>query len=106
MLYEQGKFRQLALAQVGGAVRRAAQLARRQYTEGALSLLEVLDTERSVPAVELAAGRARGCVRAPAESLSIHGTDHRTGAAISRQRAGYLPPALVLGSMTPVEARN
>lgn len=58
VLYTQGKLRQQELAQAADSARRAAQLARRQYTEGALSLLEVLDAERSVYAVELDAAQA------------------------------------------------
>lgn len=53
VLYTQGKLRQQELAQAAQSARRAAQLARRQYTAGALSLLEVLDAERSVYSVEL-----------------------------------------------------
>ena len=45
-------------SQAAASARRAAQLARRQYTAGALSLLEVLDAERSVYAVELNAAQA------------------------------------------------
>ncbi|MDY6944251.1 MAG: efflux transporter outer membrane subunit [Pseudomonadota bacterium] len=58
LLYTQGKLRQQELAQAAESARRAAQLARRQYTAGALSLLEVLDAERSVYAVELDAAQA------------------------------------------------
>lgn len=58
VLYTQGKLRQQELAQAAESARRAAQLARRQYTAGALSLLEVLDAERSVYAVELNAAQA------------------------------------------------
>lgn len=58
ILYTEGKLRQQELAQAADSARRAAQLARRQYTAGALSLLEVLDAERSVYAVELDAARA------------------------------------------------
>lgn len=58
VLYTQGKLRQQELAQAADSARRAAQLARRQYTAGALSLLEVLDAERSVYAVELDAAQA------------------------------------------------
>lgn len=58
VLYTQGKLRQQELAQAAESARRAAQLARRQYTAGALSLLEVLDAERSVYAVELDAAQA------------------------------------------------
>jgi outer membrane protein, multidrug efflux system len=58
VLYTQGKLRQQELAQAAESARRAAELARRQYTEGALSLLEVLDAERSVYAVELDAAAA------------------------------------------------
>lgn len=58
VLYTQGKLRQRELAQAAESARRAADLARRQYTAGALSLLEVLDAERSVYAVELDAARA------------------------------------------------
>jgi outer membrane protein TolC len=57
LLYTQGKLRQQELAQAAESARRAA-LARRQYTEGALSLLEVLDAERSVYSVELNAAQA------------------------------------------------
>src|SRR3546814_10010209 len=63
VLYTQGKLRQRELAQAADSARRAAELARRQYTAGALSLLEVLDAERSVYAVEQigrAACRERG----------------------------------------------
>jgi multidrug efflux system outer membrane protein len=58
VLYTQGKLRQRELAQAAESARRAAELARRQYTAGALSLLEVLDAERSVYAVELDAAQA------------------------------------------------
>lgn len=58
VLYTQGKLRQRELSQAAESARRAAELARRQYTEGALSLLEVLDAERSVYAVELDAAQA------------------------------------------------
>ena len=58
VLYTQGKLRQQELSQAAESARRAAQLARRQYTAGALSLLEVLDAERSVYAVELNAAQA------------------------------------------------
>jgi NodT family efflux transporter outer membrane factor (OMF) lipoprotein len=58
VLYTQGKLRQQELSQAADSARRAAQLARRQYTAGALSLLEVLDAERSVYAVELNAAQA------------------------------------------------
>lgn len=58
VLYTQGKLRQQELALAAESARRAAQLARRQYTAGALSLLEVLDAERSVYAVELDAAQA------------------------------------------------
>jgi multidrug efflux system outer membrane protein len=58
VLYAEGKLRQQELAQAAESARRAADLARRQYTAGALSLLEVLDAERSVYAVELDAARA------------------------------------------------
>lgn len=58
VLYTQGKLRQRELAQAAESARRAADLARRQYTAGALSLLEVLDAERSVYAVELDAAQA------------------------------------------------
>jgi outer membrane protein TolC len=58
VLYTQGKLRQRELAQAAESARRAAELARRQYTAGALSLLEVLDAERSVYAVELEAAQA------------------------------------------------
>lgn len=58
LLYTQGKLRQQELSQAADSARRAAQLARRQYTAGALSLLEVLDAERSVYAVELNAAQA------------------------------------------------
>lgn len=58
VLYTQGKLRQHELAQAAESARRAAQLARRQYTAGALSLLEVLDAERSVYTVELNAAQA------------------------------------------------
>lgn len=58
VLYTQGKLRQQELASAAESARRAAELARRQYTAGALSLLEVLDAERSVYAVELDAARA------------------------------------------------
>jgi NodT family efflux transporter outer membrane factor (OMF) lipoprotein len=58
VLYTQGKLRQQELSQAADSARRAAQLARRQYTAGALSLLEVLDAERSVYAVELDAAQA------------------------------------------------
>src|SRR5688572_23505742 len=58
VLYTQGKLRQQELVQAAESARRAAQLARRQYTAGALSLLEVLDAERSVYAVELNAAQA------------------------------------------------
>jgi outer membrane protein, multidrug efflux system len=58
VLYTQGKLRQRELAQAAESARRAAELARRQYTAGALSLLEVLDAERNVYAVELDAAQA------------------------------------------------
>jgi len=58
VLYTQGKLRQQELSQAAESARRAAQLARRQYTAGALSLLEVLDAERSVYGVELNAAQA------------------------------------------------
>lgn len=58
VLYTQGKLRQQELTQAAESARRAAQLARRQYTAGALSLLEVLDAERSVYSVELDAAQA------------------------------------------------
>jgi NodT family efflux transporter outer membrane factor (OMF) lipoprotein len=58
VLYTQGKLRQRELAQAAESARRAAELARRQYTAGALSLLEVLDAERSVYEVELNAAQA------------------------------------------------
>ncbi|MET0533105.1 MAG: efflux transporter outer membrane subunit [Steroidobacter sp.] len=58
VLYTQGKLRQRELSQAAESARRAAELARRQYTAGALSLLEVLDAERNVYAVELDAAQA------------------------------------------------
>ena len=58
VLYTQGKLRQQELSLAAESARRAAELARRQYTAGALSLLEVLDAERSVYAVELDAAQA------------------------------------------------
>lgn len=52
VLYTQGQLREQELARAAGASRRAAQLARRQYEQGALSLFEVLDAERSLYAAE------------------------------------------------------
>lgn len=46
--YTQGQLREQALADAASASRRAADLARRQYQQGALSLFEVLDAERSL----------------------------------------------------------
>lgn len=58
VLYTEGKLRQQELAQAVESARTAARLARRQYVEGTLSLLEVLDAERSVYAAELDSAQA------------------------------------------------
>jgi multidrug efflux system outer membrane protein len=52
VLYAQGVARQRELADAAAAAGKAAALARRQYREGALSLLEVLDAERTQYAAE------------------------------------------------------
>lgn len=51
--YTQGALRERQLDTAVTAGRRAVTLAQRQYAEGTLSLLEVLDAERSLNAVEL-----------------------------------------------------
>lgn len=56
--YTQGKLRQAELSTSVAAARNAATLARRQYTAGALSLLDVLDAERSLYEAELAWSQA------------------------------------------------
>jgi outer membrane protein TolC len=57
-LYTQGELRQNELAAATESARRAAALARRQYVEGTLSLLEVLDAERTLYALELQVAQA------------------------------------------------
>ncbi|QRK12401.1 efflux transporter outer membrane subunit [Archangium violaceum] len=58
ILYTQGESRRSELAAATESARRAAGLARRQYAEGTLSLLEVLDAERTLYALELQAVQA------------------------------------------------
>lgn len=53
ILYTQGESRRNELAAATESARRAAALARRQYAEGTVSLLEVLDAERTLYALEL-----------------------------------------------------
>jgi NodT family efflux transporter outer membrane factor (OMF) lipoprotein len=48
VLYTEGVIRQRELANAVSSARKAADLAHRQYQEGTLSLLEVLDAERTV----------------------------------------------------------
>lgn len=62
IFYTEGKLRQRELQNAVDAARKAAQLARRQYGEGALGLLEVLDAERSLYDAELAWSQATGAV--------------------------------------------
>ncbi|MDY7232729.1 efflux transporter outer membrane subunit [Hyalangium rubrum] len=58
ILYTQGELRRSELADATESARRAVGLARRQYTEGTLSLLEVLDAERTLYTLELQAVQA------------------------------------------------
>lgn len=58
ILYTQGEIRRTELAAATDSARKAAALARRQYAEGTLSLLEVLDAERTLYALELQAAQA------------------------------------------------
>ena len=53
MLYTQGALRTEQLALAVGAGRTAGELARKQYAEGTLSLIEVLDAERTLYRAEL-----------------------------------------------------
>lgn len=79
VLYTEGKLRQQELAQAAESARTAARLARRQYAEGTLSLLEVLDAERSVYAAELDSAQATAAV-----SIRLVGV---------YQTMGIVPPA-------------
>ncbi|HEY0715013.1 MAG TPA: TolC family protein, partial [Polyangia bacterium] len=56
--YRQGTLRQRELGTAVEAGRKAVELARRQYAEGTLSLLEVLDAERTVYDAELSWSQA------------------------------------------------
>ncbi|ATB41922.1 hypothetical protein CYFUS_007398 [Cystobacter fuscus] len=58
ILYTQGESRRNELATATESARKAAGLARRQYAEGTLSLLEVLDAERTLYNLELQVARA------------------------------------------------
>lgn len=79
LLYTEGKLRQQQLQLAVDSARVAAQLARRQYGEGALSLLEVLDAERSLYNTELAWSQATVAVSTRLVSLY--------------QTMGIVPPA-------------
>ena len=58
VFYAQGAVRARELAAAVESGRKAAELARRQYAEGTLSLLEVLDAERSLYDAELGSAQA------------------------------------------------
>ncbi|WP_224366254.1 efflux transporter outer membrane subunit [Hyalangium versicolor] len=58
ILYTQGEVRRGELAAATESARAAAELARRQYGAGTLSLLEVLDAERTLYGLELQAAEA------------------------------------------------
>ncbi|MBI1180238.1 MAG: efflux transporter outer membrane subunit [Alphaproteobacteria bacterium] len=58
VLYTQGAIRQQELTRAATAARRAADLAHRQYREGTLSLLEVLDAERTLYDAETESAQA------------------------------------------------
>ncbi|NMO15982.1 efflux transporter outer membrane subunit [Pyxidicoccus fallax] len=58
ILFAQGEVRRTELAAATDSARKAAELARRQYSQGTLSLLEVLDAERTLYALELQAAQA------------------------------------------------
>jgi outer membrane protein, multidrug efflux system len=61
-LYAQGVLRERQMQTAVDSARIAAQLARRQYQEGALSLLEVLDAERTAYDTELTWSQAAAAV--------------------------------------------
>lgn len=83
-LYTEGKLRQAELAQAVESARLAARLARLQYAEGTLSLLEVLDAERSVYTAEQDSAQATAAV-----SLRLVGV---------YQTMGIVPPLKTGGS--------
>ena len=90
ILYTEGKRRQRELQHAVDAARKAAQLARRQYGEGALGMLEVLDAERSLYQAELDWSQATGAVSTRLVTLY--------------QTMGVVPPrdgALALAETTP-----
>ncbi len=70
--YAQGVLRQGELWTAVVSARKAAQLARRQYREGTLSLLEVLDAERSLNDAELSWSQASADVSV--RLITIHRT--------------------------------
>jgi NodT family efflux transporter outer membrane factor (OMF) lipoprotein len=62
VMYAQGVLRERELANALDAARTAERLARRQYQEGVLSLLEVLDAERTAYDTELAWSQSAAAV--------------------------------------------
>jgi NodT family efflux transporter outer membrane factor (OMF) lipoprotein len=78
VLYARGLAQQQELTVAVDASRRAAEIARKQYAEGTLSLLEVLDSDRTVYQNELAWSRATADVALRAVRL------HQTMGVIPR----------------------
>jgi outer membrane protein TolC len=72
VLYVRGLTQQRELTQAMESSRRAADIARRQYAEGTLSLLEVLDADRTVYQNELLWARAVAAVASRA--IRVHQT--------------------------------
>ena len=62
VLYAQGVVREQQLRLALDSARTAARLARRQYEEGTLSLLEVLDAERTAYDTEITWSQAAAAV--------------------------------------------
>jgi outer membrane protein TolC len=83
VMYAQGVLRAQQMEAALHSARTAAQLARRQYQEGALSLLDVLDAERTAYDTELTWSQAAAAVSERLVTLY--------------QTMGLLPPATDAG---------